>query len=307
MSRITNDQLKQWLPRCVAHDEDAWSALFQGLYGLLKDIALRSGLRDESVDEAVQEAFLKIVQCVREVAEARNPLAYIGALARYTALNMREQQRRRGAHEGPMPEENEDRGFIASAGADQPRQGHGIMVQQLNREIARLAKGLKPEERRLLHLKYVDDFTYDEIAYIYGKESGALRVAAHRLVKALGARLDPAMREMAAAEPALWSRVLGAGLDDYRPEAVDPALQQPLEDYVVAPEDMSAAARARVEAALATSGAVREAKVRLERALPLELDVRGHADPEPMPAAMLERLMGAVRHMRDAQRMEGEA
>jgi RNA polymerase sigma-70 factor (ECF subfamily) len=305
--KLSNEDLKHLLPMCLNRDEAAWETVFHGLFGFVKYIVLKVGKghpRDEDVDDAIADAFRNIVDSIADVAEAQNPLGYIGALARNAALARARRTSVVAGHEVAWSdsESEGDSGAteptLASHGADQPTQGLSTMTRHIEEELDRLSKSLPEDDRRLLRLKYACDYTYDEMAYILARESGALRVNVHRLVKALRSALSEDVREAVVSDPRLMSRLGSMNLADSAPETTDERLQRLLEDYVDGDENMSAADREVVEVALLASSAFREKKVELERQLnQQELDVVGHSNevfemPQPMLRNLMQRALG---------------
>jgi RNA polymerase sigma-70 factor (ECF subfamily) len=302
--KLSNEDLKHLLPMCINRDEAAWETVFHGLFGFVKYIVLKVGKghpRDEDVDDAIADAFRNIVDNIADVAEAHNPLGYIGALARNAALARARRASVVAGHEMSWSETESDADSpsgepaLASHGADQPTQGLSTMTRQIEQELVRLANSLPEEDRRMLRLKYACDYTYDEMAYILARESGALRVNVHRVVKAMRSALSEEVREAVLSDPRLMSRLGSMNLDDASASAddTDEGLLRLLEDYVDGDENMSAGDRERVEVALLASSALREKKVQLGRQLnQQELDVVGHSSETfEMPEPMLRNLM----------------
>jgi RNA polymerase sigma factor (sigma-70 family) len=302
--KLSNEDLKQLLPRCIYRDEAAWEAVFNGLYGLVKYIVLKvvKGHRsDEDIDDAIADAFRNIVDSIAEIAEAQNPIAYIGAVARNAALARARRVTALSGHEvswsaqGSADDDSggED-GTLPPDAADQPTQGLNIMTRNIDAELERLRSTLSEDDRRILHLKYAGDYTYEEMAYILARESGALRVAVHRAVKHLRVSLNQDVREAVLADPRLLARVGSMPLEDRTTsQETDARLQLLLEDYVDDPDSVAPSDREEVEVALLSSTTLREKKVLLERQLDnVELDVTGHSILNAtMPGDMLRSLM----------------
>jgi RNA polymerase sigma-70 factor, ECF subfamily len=304
-ARFSDTELKHLLGRCISNDESAWPTLFNGLFGFVKYNALRAGLRDEDVEDAVSETFTKIVHRTADVFGARNSLAYLGRMAYYTALAIGRARRRRQRHETLLDEDAEDgRGGIESKPDPNPgRPGSTVMKQQIAENLAAALGKLTPPEQRLLRLKYVDDWCYEEIGYVLERASGSLRVSVHRLVKRLGAMITEESGDAARHDPEMMRELSDVLFKWFKgrstPPEAEPAMASLIEDFVVEPEEMPAADRERVETALAESDELREYKVRVERATPIEADVVGHMGPDEMPTAMLDQLMGEVAKRRD--------
>lgn len=301
--KLSNEDLKHLLPLCINRDEAAWETVFHGLYGLVKYIVLKAvkgHAQDDEVDDAVADAFRNVVDSIADIAEAQNPLGYIGAVARNAALARARRATVVAGHEvswsggADGDDSSGDDMRLPAEAADQPTQGLNVMTRFIEQELDRIKAALPNDDRRLLHLKYTCDYTYDEIAYILAKESGALRVAIHRTVKGLRSALNEEVREAVVSDPRLIGRVGMMDLSGANGATdIDERLQRLLEDYVDGDETMRAADREEVEVALLSSATVREKKVQLERQLnDVQLDVVGHAAELPaMPGEMLRSLM----------------
>lgn len=305
-TRFSSDELKQLLAECLANHEAAWRRLFSGLYGFVKHNVIRAGLRDEDVEDAVQEAFMNLIHSIKEVSGARNQLAYIGAVSRYTALGIMRERRKHADHEVvPIDPETHEPCDPGEQGTPQrPSQGERMMTEQIAKELYRILGELRPAELRIVRMRYVDDWCGDEIAYVLDKTNGSIRVTLHRIME----RLRAAVSEEAAAqalEHPMLSRELAELISDWAarhaPTArVEPSLSELLEEYVADPVALTRQQRELIQRELADSSDLREHKVRLERQAPLVCDVTGHlngVDPfaQSMPQDMMGRLIAAVR------------
>lgn len=299
--RLTDEDLRELLPRCLAKDEGAWETLFNGLYGLVKSIVLKIHRNDDDVEDAVADAFRNVVDAIGDVAEARNPLGYIGAVARHAALASRKRVCAVAEHEAFSFTADDSDGasdsdkYMAVGAEESPAQPLGLLKGQVEKAVAGLLSKLSAEDRRLLRLKFHNDLSYAEMGYIYGKDEGALRVAVCRLVKELSGGLDADIREAGRSDPRLLTLLTNLGLTRDNIPATgenDNPQADLLKHFIDDPESMSAENRRKVELELQRSTDFRELKILLERKLvTAQYDVVGHAEFVRMPDQMLRELM----------------
>lgn len=296
--RFSDESLREMLPRLVKRDEAAWETFFNGLYGLVKSIVLRVHFQAEDVEDAVADAFRNVVDAIEDVAQAKSPLNYIGAITRNAAVASKRRKSRVSDNEVAWNVSESDDDDLPSldflaAKADRPDQGVSLISQQVDRELQELFAALSDFDHRLLRLKYANDFSYQEMAYVIGKEDGALRVALHRVVQAIRAKLSEDSRDAVASDVRIFERVGRLGLAKRESSAEVEQHRELLETYVADPESLAAGEVAKIEQLLAGSPVLREAKVLLDRQLVAEeLDVVAHsALLPPMPAQMLRDLL----------------
>lgn len=298
--RISSEELKHLLARCLNKDEKAWEIVFSGLYGLVKDVVLRAGLVEEDVDDAIAESFYRILYFIKDVAASQRPLPYIGALAHYTAIGLRQKAERNPAL-ALAYEQSRDPNLLASPQwGVTPRQGVTIMATQINQGLVDALQQLRPVERQLIRLKYIEDLCYDEVAYIVGKDISTTRVATFRAVRKLKQLVSPEIREMVNDSHELWNRIASLQISDKPDLREDTRTQLLLEDYVADKNSMPLESRAEIEALLARSFRLRERKVTLERTAILDEDVAGHAPPDRIPESLLQRLLQEARSIGSA-------
>ena len=153
-------------------------ALFEELEAPLLGYALRL-LPDRSLaEDAVQEAFMKLHQ---HFAEVQDPRRWLYRTVRNHALN---QLRQSGRHV-PLPESG-------PGGTGQPEltdpdplpdekiaQWEGIGLVRLGLE------GLDPRARELIHLKFVEELTYQQISERTGLTTGHVGYLLHHAIRAV--------------------------------------------------------------------------------------------------------------------------
>jgi RNA polymerase sigma-70 factor (ECF subfamily) len=140
-------------------------------------------LRDsDDAEEAVQEAMVRAWRNRSSCRTPGRPLPWLVQITRNEALRLAARRQKRQASE--IPEESPD--FPASdSGLD--RTLDTVATEQV-------LKVLRPEERALIHLRYVEDLTQGQMAARLGVPEGTVKVRLHRA----RARLRGAAAELTA-------------------------------------------------------------------------------------------------------------
>ena len=176
MHEPSPEELVRWCRRTLPEDTSAFEALVRLYKRRVFAIAYRMmGNREEAEDQA-QEAFLKIY---RGVLKLENPAAlpdWVRRVAVNTCLDALARQKRRppSADEGEL----EDIDSAPAPAADGP--GAAAERDELRRCLERALAGLGPDARRVIILRDVEDWPYDEIAAALGVELSAIKMRIHR-------------------------------------------------------------------------------------------------------------------------------
>ena len=139
--------------------------LGEGLYR----VAFRLLGSQAEAEDAVQDLFLKIWDSVDDLDRVSNPQAWCLTLMRNLCVD---RLRARAGRRTVPVEENlpAEEGLVRSA--------------RMERTLEAV-RALPPKSRKLLHLRMVEDLSYQEISRQTGLSQTALRVAFHRLKKQL--------------------------------------------------------------------------------------------------------------------------
>lgn len=155
-------------------DEQAFEAFYRETAAALRRYVVRVLGDPALADDIVQESYLRVLRA-RPATEAREPLR--GFLFR-VASNLivdhwRRQRRERGAPDARAA-------WASAPGPDVP--------QQI--DLARVFDQLRPEERVMMWLAYVEGADHREIAGALGVRRGSVRVMLHRTRRKLARLLD---------------------------------------------------------------------------------------------------------------------
>jgi RNA polymerase sigma-70 factor (ECF subfamily) len=161
-----------------AGDAEAWSRLFEATHEAVYRAALVQ-LRDPHLAEDVMgQVYLEAFAGIRRYRDRGKPIvAWLLAIARQRALDaLRRRQR-------------ELREFPAEPHAPSSSLGG----ERLDRLFEALA-ALTPEQREVLHLRFVEDLSLEQTAAVTGRSVGAVKALQHRAIVRLRAALADAER-----------------------------------------------------------------------------------------------------------------
>jgi RNA polymerase sigma-70 factor (ECF subfamily) len=138
----------------------------------------RVGARVEVAQDLTQEIFLKAFEAFDRYDPSKGKSAWIYTIARNHLINQH-------AKERPQVdiEEVSDSLWLSGDGREQFAQS------DQERRLLKEVEALDPEEARLVRMKYLEGWGFDDLAEVFGKTSGALRVQAGRALKKLRAKI----------------------------------------------------------------------------------------------------------------------
>jgi RNA polymerase sigma-70 factor, ECF subfamily len=129
----------------------------------------RSVLREPAeVEDAAQEALLRVWRSARTPEEVERPVAWLRRIARNEALRLRARERRRDEVPGEAALRN-----LAAPGEETS------MTERL--AIVDLMATLPPADRQLVWLRYVEDLTQARVARRLGIPEGTVKTRLHRV------------------------------------------------------------------------------------------------------------------------------
>jgi RNA polymerase sigma-70 factor, ECF subfamily len=171
-------QLKGLLILALDGDATAYRAFLEQLARHLRGFLRRrlSGLPEE-VEDLVQETLLA-VHNQRHTYDRGQPLTpWVYALARYKWVDLLRRRSRAEGLNDPLEEESELLAFVETEAAD------------ARRDIARLLEELPEGQRVSIRCMKIEGLSVRETAQRTGMSAAAVKVAVHRGLKALAARI----------------------------------------------------------------------------------------------------------------------
>jgi RNA polymerase sigma-70 factor (ECF subfamily) len=178
---VREDRLKDFLVRGLAGDGAAYHRFLGELSGHLRAFLRRRLARmPDDVEDLVQETLLA-VHNQRHTFDAAQPLtAWVHAIARYKLVDFLRRRSRRDLLTEPLDDELE---VLSSADAD---------AAEARRDLARLLETLPERQRMPIVYVKVQGLSVIEAARLTGMSASAVKVAVHRGLKALAARIRDA-------------------------------------------------------------------------------------------------------------------
>lgn len=178
---VREDRLKDLLVRGLAGDGAAYHRFLGELSGHLRAFLRRRLARmPDDVEDLVQETLLA-VHNQRHTFDAAQPLtAWVHAIARYKLVDFLRRRSRRDLLTEPLDDELE---VLSSADAD---------AAEARRDLARLLEALPERQRMSIVYVKVQGLSVIEAARLTGMSASAVKVAVHRGLKALAAKIRDA-------------------------------------------------------------------------------------------------------------------
>ena len=146
----------------------AWTALFEEH----KDVVFRSALSlvgdRELAEDIAGQVFLEAIEGIRRYRDRGAPLAaWLLAITRHRSLDALRKRRR------------EERTEVV------PLEAPPFTA---NPALAALGQ-LTPEQREVIHLRFVEDLPLEEVAHLTGRSTGAVKSLQHRALRQLRSQL----------------------------------------------------------------------------------------------------------------------
>lgn len=178
---VREDRLKDLLVRGLAGDGAAYHRFLGELSGHLRAFLRRRLARmPDEVEDLVQETLLA-VHNQRHTFDAAQPLtAWVHAIARYKLVDFLRRRSRRDLLTEPLDDELD---VLSSAAAD---------AAEARRDLARLLEALPERQRMPIVYVKVQGLSVIEAARLTGMSASAVKVAVHRGLKALAAKIRDA-------------------------------------------------------------------------------------------------------------------
>lgn len=137
-------------------------------------VYFRVGGRRDIAEDLTQDIFLKAYEAFERYDPTISKTSWIFTIARNTVINFYAKER-----PGVMLEEIEDSAWVAIDARERYATNH---------EEARLLEAfhtLEKDEAQLLRMKYLEGWSFEELADVFGKQAGTLRVQAMRALRKL--------------------------------------------------------------------------------------------------------------------------
>lgn len=141
------------------------------------NFALRLTRNEADAADLTQEAFIRVYRAWRSFAPGTSFLSWVYRIV--TNLYRDELRRRKGRYQEEIPEDNAPQDF----GGERPLAVEPIdeyVEQQMSENVSKALDALTPDQRAVLVLADIEEYSYQEIAEIVGCSIGTVRSRLHR-------------------------------------------------------------------------------------------------------------------------------
>ncbi|HTC30800.1 MAG TPA: sigma-70 family RNA polymerase sigma factor [Candidatus Acidoferrum sp.] len=139
--------------------------------------ALRLTRNDADARDLTQEAFIRVYRAWRSFQPGTSFLSWVYRIV--TNLHRDELRRRKGRYQEEIPEDNAPQQFGGARPlASEPIED--LVERQLSERMSKALAALSLEQRQVLILADVEEYSYQEIADIVGCSIGTVRSRLHR-------------------------------------------------------------------------------------------------------------------------------
>jgi RNA polymerase sigma-70 factor, ECF subfamily len=181
--RELDDQLTTLLSRCAGRDAAALQRLYELVSPKLFAVLTRMLRRRSLAEEALQDVFVTIWQQAGQFRPERGrPLAWLGSIARYRAIDLLRHERRAAVLVADVPE--------GALPADEARE-EPATVAPAPGLLERCLALLTPQQRHCLELAFVGGNSHADIARLVGSPLGTVKSWIRRGLQSLRACLEP--------------------------------------------------------------------------------------------------------------------
>lgn len=130
--------------------------------------------RREIAEDLTQDVFVKALVAFEAYDPTVSQTAWIFTIARHHLLNYLEKTR-------PGIDLEEVENILTDGGSWEQT----VELREAERRLLEAIHKLPSEDAQIIRLKYLEGWSYEEMAKILQKSSGSLRVQAHRILKVL--------------------------------------------------------------------------------------------------------------------------
>ena len=142
----------------LAGDHTAFEYLFNRYRDAIRRLFLQRSTSPEDTDDLLQETFIKVYANLHRYSPEYTFGQWLYTIAKNTHIDF---ERKRQASSAPSPEEN-------------------LINTQQRSQIERYIERLPQQYRRLFVMRFIDDFSYEEIAEKLHMPMGTVKTRIHR-------------------------------------------------------------------------------------------------------------------------------
>jgi len=171
--------------RIQSGDTDAFAELVTGHHRSVYGIALSVTGDTDEAEDMTQSCFVDAFARIGELRDGRRFSSWLYAIARNRCRDWLRDRRRR-----PVLLSDPEQLGVADL-PELPQEPEARVLAESRRdEVRAVVRGLPPEYRSVVALRYVAELSFDEIADALGVSASAARVRCHRARRMLEDRLE---------------------------------------------------------------------------------------------------------------------
>jgi RNA polymerase sigma factor (sigma-70 family) len=190
---MTDAEVKECLERGREGDEQAALDLFHYMYPHVTKLVLANLPVRESAEDLVQQVCVKVLKNLKQFSGKVPFLHWVSRIAVNTCLNQIRHEKRRP--ELRLADLGEDEAKVVEQLASSPGE-LDVSEQYAAKELVeKLLGSLKPDDRLLMRLMYIEGHQVDEIAALTGWHSSMIKVRVFRARAQLRRKYSLLMKE----------------------------------------------------------------------------------------------------------------
>lgn len=173
---MTNDE-RELVRRCLARDERAYRELVRSYQHSVMSLAWRITGNADDAAEVAQETFVRVLRSLHTYDPDRPLRSWLFKIASNLSLDLIRRRKRR-----PLALEDltDEEGPAVEAVDPGPLPDEGMRLEWADERFAAMVDDLPEHYRAVLHLRYREDLSYEEIAEVLSIPLGTVKVRIHR-------------------------------------------------------------------------------------------------------------------------------
>ncbi len=167
-------------------DHEAWRDIVDAYSPRVYGLIFRQCADPELAEEITQQTFVKVVEKLGGYKEQGRFDAWIFRIA----INRLRDEMRRRKRQAIVIDMNDDTVVVKEGGGGVDGPGDRMIKMEANIELREAIAGLPEADREVLHLRYVADLGFSQIAKVLMEPLGTVLARNHRALKKLKERLS---------------------------------------------------------------------------------------------------------------------
>jgi RNA polymerase sigma-70 factor (ECF subfamily) len=180
---MKKETFKDIVGRAKKGDQEAMSEIYTAYYDRISAYAYKRVLNIDITQDVVANTFFKIVKQIRKF-KWKSDAQFNGWVYRIATNEIHTYYRKQAKYHLVAPEDVEKYfSDVSSEEQEKVEQGLDNYADFLKLHVA--IKKLKPFYQAIIHMRYFEDLSYQEIAVATKKRAGTVRVSMHRALQNL--------------------------------------------------------------------------------------------------------------------------